>query len=334
MSLGRLVGRLRNVSSRRTACAATVTLVFAVTIPLAADPAPTPPTPTTRPIASPAEAAPEVDVITPDTPSAESQTDYWIEYTVRRGLLLFIVASVLTGIYLARRGKVLPSRDIPGLLAFDEAVSRATEMGRPSLFTSGGAAELKWIQTYASMPMLRRVAELSGELGNRLIVPVCYPDALPLHSNAMRDGYAYVGAVDQFHHDDVRFFPGGQFFFAIASMGWMLEELPAACFYFGRWEADSLLFAETGQVVNAMQIAGTDQLYQIPFFIASCDYTLIGEEFWAASGKLSGDPKLLGSLGAQDLFKIGVLVVIVGGTLLCFSPAFAGWIDRVRSTLE
>jgi len=137
-----------------------------------------------------------------------------------------------------------------------------------------------------------------------------------------------------FRADDMRFFPGGQFLFAIASMGWMLEERPAACFYFGYWEADSLMFAETGQAVNAMQIAGTDQLYQIPFFIASCDYTIIGEEFWATSAKLSQDPALLGSLGAQDIFKLSVLVLIVLGSLACYWSWFDALMDTVRAALK
>ncbi len=257
-----------------------------------------------------------------------------LRFIVPRAGVVLIVAAVLAGVWLARRGRALPIRDIPGLLVFDEAVARATEMGRPTLFTGGGAADLKFIQTYASMPMLRRVAELSGALSNRLIVPVCYPDALPLHIAAVRDGYADAGAIEQFRSEDIRYFPGGQFFFAIASMGWMLEERPAACFYYGRCEADSLLFAETGQVINAMQIAGTDQLYQIPFFIAACDYTLIGEEFWATSAKLSQDPRLLGSLGAQDLFKLGVLTLIIAGAALSVIPGVANWVQWLRSVLE
>lgn len=242
---------------------------------------------------------------------------FWLQYVVRRGLLVVIVGSVLAGIWLAHKGKVLPSRDIAGLQAIDEAVARATEMGRPALFTVGGACDLKRVQLFASMPLLRQIARTSGELGNRLIVPVCYPETMSVHINAVKDGYIDAGVMDMFRAEDVRFFPGGQFFFAIAAMGWMLEEKPAACFYFGYWEADSLLFAETGQTIQAMQIAGTDSLFQVPFFVASCDYTLIGEEFWAASAKISRDPHLLGSLGAQDLFKLAVVALIVVGCALC-----------------
>ena len=247
-----------------------------------------------------------------------------------RMLLLVVVAGVLAGIVMAWRGRVLPSRDIAGLLAFEEAVARATEMGRPTLFTTGGGSEMKRVQLFASMPLLREVARLSGQFGNRLIVPCCYPETMPVHINAMRDGYLDAGAIDAFRTEDVRFFPGGLFFFAMGSMGWMLEERPAACFYFGYWVADALLFAETGQTVQAMQIAGTDQLAQIPFFITSCDYTIIGEEFWAASAKLSQDPPLLGSLGAQDVFKLSVLLVIVAGCALCAFETVARFFAELK----
>jgi len=257
-----------------------------------------------------------------------------VRYTVYFVGLGLIVGGVLFAIRMARRGMSLPVRDIAGLTVFDEAVARATEMGRPSLFTCGGTCEMRRIQLFASMPLLRHVASISGRLGNRLMVPVGFPETLPVHANAMRDGYLEADAIEEFRSDDVRFFPGGQFFFAMGAMGWMLREKPATCFYFGHWEADSLLFAETGQAIGAMQIAGTDQLYQIPFFVASCDYAVIGEEFWAASAKVSQDPQLLGSIGAQDLYKLTVLVLIINGVCLCFFQRFTGWFEWIRTCLK
>ena len=265
------------------------------------------------------------------TEEESSRGDY--RFAAHAALLMLIVAGVLAGIWLARRGRALPIRDIPGLTAFDEAVARATEMGRPSLFTTGGVCDPRRVQLYASMPLLRRVAALSGELGNRLIVPVAYAETLPVHANATRDGYIDAGALGNYRSDDVRYFPGGQFFFAMAAMGWMLKEQPAACFYFGWWEADSLMLAETGQTINALQIAGTDQLYQVPFFVVACDYTIIGEEFWASSAKMSGDPGLLGSLGAQDLFKLAMVALMVVGILLCQHSGFAAWIASLTKIL-
>ena len=87
-------------------------------------------------------------------------------------------------------------------------------------------------------------------------------------------------------------------------------------FYFGQYYAESLIFAESGQQVGAIQIAGTIQTTQIPFFIAACDYVIIGDEFYAASAYLSREPSLLGSIVGQDVIKAILMIFIVIGTLL------------------
>ena len=63
-------------------------------------------------------------------------------------------------------------------------------------------------------------------------------------------------------------------------------------------------------------MAGTANVHQLPFFVVACDYTLIGEELYAASAYLSGEPKLVGSLKGADLMKIVIVVVVVLGSVL------------------
>ena len=104
----------------------------------------------------------------------------------------------------------------------------------------------------------------------------------------------------------------------------MLRERPAANFFIGYYYAESLLLAETGVATGAIQIAGTDAEHQLPFFITSCDYTLIGEELYAASAYLSRDPALVGTLRGQDLGKGFLLVGLVLGTLLITVGALFG----------
>jgi hypothetical protein len=103
----------------------------------------------------------------------------------------------------------------------------------------------------------------------------------------------------------------------------MVREKPAACFYMGSFFAESLILAETGNSIGAIQIAGTAQPAQLPFFVAACDYTLIGEEFFAASAYLSGEPDQLGSLKGQDVGKLIVAVLLVLGCVLATYVALA-----------
>ena len=57
-------------------------------------------------------------------------------------------------------------------------------------------------------------------------------------------------------------------------------------------------------------------VHQLPFFVVACDYTLIGEEYYAASAYLSKDARLLGSLKASDTVKIVLIATIVIGVAL------------------
>ena len=107
-----------------------------------------------------------------------------------------------------------------------------------------------------------------------------------------------------------------------------MRERPAAIFMLGTFYAESLILAETGRGVGAIQIAGTAMPSQIPFFVAACDYTLIGEELFAASAYLSKEPKLLGSLRGQDVAKLFFMIVITLGVIA--ATVGEGWEPAAR----
>jgi hypothetical protein len=113
----------------------------------------------------------------------------------------------------------------------------------------------------------------------------------------------------------VNYITDEQFGYVAAVDGIMVRQKPATCFYLGAFYAESLILAETGNSIGAIQIAGTAQPAQLPFFVAACDYTLIGEELFAASAYLSNEPKQLGSLKGQDMGKLVAMILIIIGTI-------------------
>jgi hypothetical protein len=121
---------------------------------------------------------------------------------------------------------------------------------------------------------------------------------------------------DRYREQDIYYTTYSQFGYAASVCGTMLREKPATNFFFGRFYAESLVLAETGNMTGAVQIAGTDADAQLPFFITACDYTLIGEELYAGSVYLSREPLLMGALKAQDAGKAIVLVMLVAGSIL------------------
>jgi hypothetical protein len=119
-----------------------------------------------------------------------------------------------------------------------------------------------------------------------------------------------------------------QFAYTAAVTGTMVRERPAANFLIGSFYAESLLLAETGQASGAIQIAGTAEVAQLPFFVCACDYTLIGEELYAAGAYLSRDPAMLGSIKGQDWTKAAVGLLILLGAIfetLHVFPALKLW---------
>lgn len=123
-----------------------------------------------------------------------------------------------------------------------------------------------------------------------------------------------------YNEKEVFYVTTDQFPYAAAVNGIMLREKPATNFFLGKFYAESLILAETGFEAGAIQIAGTDEAMQIPFFVAACDYTLIGEELYAASAYLSRDPLRLGTLKAQDWAKAGVVILLI--LAIVFSSLF------------
>jgi hypothetical protein len=114
----------------------------------------------------------------------------------------------------------------------------------------------------------------------------------------------------------------------------MLREKPAANFYMGYFYAEALILAETGSSSGAIQIAGTDADTQLPFFITACDYTLMGEELYAASAYLSRNPLLLAQLRGQDIGKAVIIAMLLLGVAAATIAAFHGDWTFIGSFVE
>ncbi len=218
----------------------------------------------------------------------------------------------------ARRDRNLFIRRISGLDAVDEALGRATEMGRPTLYVPG-LSSIADVATIASLNILGEVAKKTAKFGTPLIVPNTDPIVYTVAREIVKESYTSVGRPDAFTQDIVFFVTDVQFAYAAAVDGIMTREKPATNFLIGMFYAESLILAETGAATGAVQIAGTDAVSQLPFFITACDYTLIGEELYAASAYLSREPLLLGGIKGQDYSKILFVVIIVAGTLLALA---------------
>lgn len=233
--------------------------------------------------------------------------------------VFLICGSVVLFIEMARKGKKLKVRKIAGLEAITDAVGRATEMGRSCLFVPG-IQDINDIQTVAGITVLAQVAETTADYRAKLEVPTSRSLVMTTARDTVEAAYLAAGRPDEYNEDDIYYITDEQFGYVASVTGKMVRDKPAACFYMGAFYAESLILAETGNSVGAIQVAGTAMPTQLPFFVAACDFTLIGEEFFAASAYLSGEPQQLGSLKGQDFGKlIGGLLLIAGCLIMTLS---------------
>jgi hypothetical protein len=229
--------------------------------------------------------------------------------------LLVLAGLILWFIRKAKQGIQLYIRRIAGLEAVDEAVGRATEMGRPLLYVPG-TGYIEYISTVASLNLLGEVAKKTAEYGTSIRVPLRDPIVFTVCREVVKGAYMAAGRPDAFESDSVFFLVENALAYAGAVSGIIVRERPAVNFFMGFFGGESLILAETGASTGAIQIAGTDQTTQLPFFVVACDYTLIGEELYAASAYISREPLMLGALKGQDYSKFIIFTLLIVGTLI------------------
>jgi len=244
-------------------------------------------------------------------------------------ILVVLCVAAIYFIERARRGKVPKIRKLAGLDAIEEAVGRATEMGRPVIASHGiaGFEDISAVQTASGMSVLGYVARLCAKYDTELLVPCRYSILVPVAQEIVQQAYIAEGKPEAYKPDNIMFLSDEQFAYSIGYMGLMTREKAAANIMIGAYWAESLQLAETGFMVGAIQISGTANYHQIPFFVVCTDYCLIAEEIFAAGAYLSKDPVLTGSLAGQDVGRLIAEILIILGTIL--ATAGITWLSEI-----
>ncbi len=248
-------------------------------------------------------------------------------------ILLIVVIIVFFWAVSHAKRKGLFIRRIAGLDAIDEAIGRATEMGKP-IYYMPGIGSMSSISTIASAFILGEVAKKVAQYDSTIKVPHYDPIVMTVCKEVVKQSFLEAGRPDSYR-DDINFFVSqDQFSYAASVDGMISREKPAACFFMGYFMAESLLLAEVGATSGAIQIAGTDVEHQLPFFFTACDYTLMGEELYAAGAYLSKEPMLLSALKVQDFGKLIVMVSVFFGIILVSLAGWFHWDQVVRIILN
>jgi hypothetical protein len=247
--------------------------------------------------------------------------DNWFNLPRLNGLIMVIIITTAFFITVSRaRKQGLFIRRIAGLDAIDEAIGRATEMGKP-VFYSTGISGISGVNTIASLSILGEVSRKIAEYDSLIKIPHYDPVVMSVAKETVKQAYIEAGRPDSYRDSCNFFLSSDQFSYAASLDGMIEREKPAACFFMGYFLAESLLLTEVGAATGAIQIAATDSESQLPFFFTSCDYTLIGEELYAAGAYLSREPMLLSVLKLQDFGKLFMMISVIAGGIAVAAAA-------------
>ncbi len=241
-----------------------------------------------------------------------------VEGRVAQAILLIIV---LIAIFEASRiasKRKLKTRGIPGIERLDEWIKKAAELKRPVFFTPG-TGTITEPDTLAALALLDYVAKHCAENGVRIIVANADFNVQQVTEETVKAAYKKAGKEKLYSPDSVRYISGRQFAFAAGVMGLLRREKPALNIFLGSFQAEALEIAEAGRTEAIAQFGGTSNPDQLPFFMATCDVTLLGEELYTAQGYLTDDPQAISSLVGPDAGKIiAILLILVGALLASF----------------
>jgi hypothetical protein len=243
-------------------------------------------------------------------------------------LLVIVTAALAT--WLVRKRGMPPLRRLPPLEAIPDAIGRATETGTPIVYITGWGGDMGRPTTMASMQILSHVSQRAAEYNCRLIFPSHDPVIATVAEDTIAQAASLAGRPEWKNNTESTFLTQSQFGYSAAIEGIVAREKPGAVMLLGTFEGEALILAEAAHQSGAVTISGTDSTIQLSFFLVACDYTLIGEELFAAASMVSRDPRSAGAIWAQDWLKYVALASLMVGAILlwAFSQNIGPWLAK------
>ena len=247
--------------------------------------------------------------------------------------LLILLFTWIVGYWVMRRaaaGKVPYVRHIAAFEAIDEAIGRASEMGRPVHLTTGhsGAGLYSKLASdhLAGLSMLNYVAKKCAESATDVIATVAFSEMIPVAEDIIRFASIGVGKPEFYRDDMVRFASDNWLGYDMYAMR-MASEAAANIMIGAMDSTSSAIIACGGAIAGAMNIGGARAAGDICQLVPFCDYVLIGEETPAAGAIVSGDTDSLASSVSTDYTKALIVVIILLGIMMASIGLSMDWVS-------
>jgi hypothetical protein len=240
------------------------------------------------------------------------------EGRIAQAVLLIVVLVAIYQLSRFTSKRKMKTRGIPGLERIDDWIKDAAKLGR-SVFYAPGTGSIASPDTLAALALLEYVAEHCAQHDARLLVGTADVNVQQVAEDIVKTAFTKAGKAKEFQPETVRYLSARQFAFAAGVMGILRREKPAVNFFVGDFSAEALEIAEAGRGEAIAQFGGTSNVDQLPFFMATCDQTLIGEELYTAQGYLSTDPQAISTIVGPDAGKfLAITLILLGALFITF----------------
>jgi hypothetical protein len=239
------------------------------------------------------------------------------------GLLIFLLAFAISYYFFkqAEAGKAREIRKVAGLEALDESINRSVEMGRPVLASTSydSLASAQTLAQISGISLIRHAAVQTAKLGTPLLLPIGAADVLALVDQNYKEACIEAGAPEAYNPENVQYLTQEQWAYTTGVLETMETRKPGSCIFISRFHAEALHLGVAAKRIGSLMIGGTPHWGMSAFFAVTADYTLLGDEIYAAAAYVSKDPKMTSFLTAQDLLKyFSVFLLLIGSVLVTF----------------
>jgi hypothetical protein len=241
------------------------------------------------------------------------------------GLVLVLVAAgLLLGLTFVKRKSAPVFREIAAFARLRRAIGISVEdgtrlhisLGRSGLQTPNGAPGL------AGLAMLRHLIEQTSASDKPPVVTSGAGDLSILTRDTLQAGYKAAGAEDIYDPTTGRLTGLTPFSFAVGAIPSMRDEDVSSNVFIGHFGPEVALLTDTAERTNSPAVAAAVDPTAQAILYASVEEPLIGEELFAAGAYINAGPAHQASLQVQDILRVVIILVLLGGSVLKLAGLF------------
>ena len=232
-------------------------------------------------------------------------------------LLLFSFLGLMLGSAAISRRWPAHFRKISAFDSLSRAIERAVEAGERVHLSLGTGSVIgpESAPALAGLAALTRIARATS-MSDRPVVVTAGDGAMAiLARDTLRSSYGEVGASELYDPTSGRLL-GPTPFSYVAGLPSMLDNEDVSVHMLsGFYGFEAGLAAEFGERARAFVIGGTNEVQSQALLYVSVQNPLLGEEVFASGAYLGAGQMHSASLRAQDIIRIGLIVLILLGVI-------------------